>query len=123
MLHRLAVPLLIAILGMVAPAAADDMDDAVAALKKDAPYETARLGLFVAGWRAAPEDASLEPDARCGGRDEICAAYPETDGCSGTGLAFCAFRFTKPDGTILSITTAGEPLTDLGVHDWRVETP
>lgn len=123
MLHRFAVTLLLAVLSSVMPAVADDMDDAVASLKKDAPYETARLGLFVAGWRAAPQDAALTPEVRCNFRNEICAAYIETDGCSGTGQAFCSFRLMKPDGTILSVTTAGEPLTGLSVYGWEVAKP
>ena len=104
------------------PASADDIDDSVASLKKDAPYAPARLPLFAAGWVPAPEDRESGPEARCSFRTDICLAYPEAEACSGTGMGYCAFRFEK-DGAALWITTVGEPVTDLTVYDWRLERP
>lgn len=105
----------------VAFATADAMDDDVT-LTKDAPYETARLSLFIRGWRAAPEGSNTA-DQRCFGRPEICAAYPETNQCSGTGVGACQFLFSNEDRKVLAVTTEGESLDGLSVSGWKLSGP
>ena len=84
------------------------------------PYDAARARVLAAGW--VPQDLSKEDVAqRCSARAEICAAYPETEACAGTGEGQCLFLFTKPDGSRARIQTVGEALPDLTVD--RVEDP
>lgn len=102
-----------------APALAASADDAVAALKKGVPYSQARQDLMKGGWMAAPIDLKLDKETRCGTRIEICVAYPETESCSGTGMGFCLFRFEDAGRRVLTVTTVGEELPDLTVHEWE----
>ena len=84
------------------------------------PYDAARARVIAAGW--VPQDLSKEDAAqRCGAREAICAAYPETEACAGTGEGQCLFLFTKPGGARARIQTVGEELPDLTVD--RVEDP
>lgn len=102
-----------------APAHADALDDAVAALVQDAPYAEAREKLLAAGWQPMAFDMTTLA-GRCSFREEICTTYPEAEDCSGTGMGFCLFRF-EADGRKLSVTTAGEEITDLVVYGWETE--
>lgn len=113
----------VALFCALSPAHADVADEAVAALEKGVPYAVARLQLLQNGWSPAPSEPDEKAETRCGGRIEICQAYPETDACSGTGMGFCLFRFTSGAGAVVSVTTTGEELADLTVHDWRTERP
>lgn len=103
-------------------AVADGADDGVSSLQKGAHYETARLGLFIRGWRAGPSsDPGTTAAQRCGARVEICNAYPETESCAGTGLGQCAFRFVDDNGRHLRVVTVGEALTDLVIDSSGLE--
>lgn len=102
--------------------AADGADDGVSSIRKGERYETARLGLFIRGWRAGPSDEpGTTSEQRCGARIEICHAYPETESCAGTGLGQCAFRFVDEGGRHLRVVTVGEALTDLVVDSSGLE--
>ncbi|ONF47818.1 hypothetical protein RSM1_17605 [Methylobacterium radiotolerans] len=78
------------------------------------PIDEARTALIAAGWtpvRGAPSDDARE-------RDLARRGVIEVDGCSGTGLAYCSFRYAGAAGT-LSVTTMGEG--DLPeVHEYRI---
>lgn len=69
------------------------------------PIDKARTLLQRAGWAPIPGDPAQQ---NLGWAKDIAAAgVPEVDDCSGTGFAFCAFRYSGPAGE-LSVTTAGE---------------
>src|SRR2546421_11409490 len=70
---------------------------------KGTPYKSARATLLARGWspvQAATQDC--EP-----GREDICAAYPETQSCAGTGYGICTFDFRSPTGSLIEIVTHG----------------
>jgi hypothetical protein len=69
------------------------------------PIDEARARLTRAGWTPVPGDPAQHAHSQAA---EIAAAgVPEVEDCSGTGFAFCAYRYTGPAGD-LSVTTAGE---------------
>ena len=66
---------------------------------KGTSYSVARGKLMAAGYRPVPSGNSAE--SRCSaGRQDVCAAYPETISCSGTGSAPCHFIFSGPGGAV-----------------------
>ena len=69
------------------------------------PIDKARKLLLSAGWKPVPGDPAQQ--ALGWAKDIAAAGVPEVDDCSGTGFAFCAFRYSGPAGE-LSVTTAGE---------------
>ena len=81
--------------------------------QKGEPYATARLALISVGWRASP----AERDCGWEWREDVCSAYQETESCSGTGMGFCAFRFTNANGETMRVVTTGESVQELVVHD------
>ena len=82
------------------------------ALRKGTPYSSVRETLIKQGFSPLgfPKD---EQQRRCGGRTEICEAFPETSGCAGTGRGQCQFVFRGPRGSFVVITTIGEELAQL----------
>jgi hypothetical protein len=69
------------------------------------PIDKARKLLLSAGWHPVPGDPAQQ--ALGWAKDIAAAGVPEVDDCSGTGFAFCAYRYSSPAGE-LSVTTAGE---------------
>jgi len=63
----------------------------------------------VRGARAAP---GCEP-----GRDDVCAAYPETQSCAGTGFGLCSFDFRSSSGQMIEIVTHGAAVGKLTVSE------
>lgn len=69
------------------------------------PIDKARTLLQQSGWTPVPGDPAQHAFSQAA---EIAAAgVPEVEDCSGTGFAFCAYRYTGPAGD-LSVITAGE---------------
>ena len=69
------------------------------------PIDKARVLLQGAGWKPVPGDPTQQ---RLGwARDLAAAGVPEVEDCSGTGFAFCAFRYSGAAGD-LTVVTAGE---------------
>lgn len=69
------------------------------------PIDQARTLLMRAGWTPVPGDPAQQ--ALGWAKDIAAAGVPEVEDCSGTGMAFCGFRYAGPAGE-LSVTTAGE---------------
>src|SRR3954465_12778164 len=69
---------------------------------KSTLYEEARRSLTALGWQPASgmKGCSI-------GREDVCDTFPETDYCSGTGLARCSFLWRK-DGSLIEAGTVGE---------------
>ncbi|RUV45348.1 KTSC domain-containing protein [Mesorhizobium sp. M1A.T.Ca.IN.004.03.1.1] len=88
-------------------------------LQSGMTYPEARQTLLNRGWRPANV-----AEGRCVGRPEVCATYPETDDCAGTGLGQCKFLFTDGKGSVLAVVTVGEdPLLVDNSHIEREVTP
>jgi hypothetical protein len=69
------------------------------------PIDEARAVLQRSGWTPIPGDPAKHAFSQA---TEIAAAgVPEVEDCSGTGFAFCAYRYSSPAGD-LSVITAGE---------------
>jgi hypothetical protein len=69
------------------------------------PIDEARVVLQRSGWTPIPGDPAKHAFSQA---TEIAAAgVPEVEDCSGTGFAFCAYRYSSPTGD-LSVITAGE---------------
>ncbi|WP_374392329.1 hypothetical protein [Tabrizicola sp.] len=69
------------------------------------PIDKARDLLLQSGWQPVPGDPAQQ---NLGWAGELAAAgVPEVEDCSGTGFAFCSFRYSGPAGE-LSVVTAGE---------------
>ncbi len=62
------------------------------------PYPEARKKLLSLGWEPVPSRTTCPPDVH------ECKTYPETLFCSGSGLARCAFRWSK-SGALIEIDT------------------
>lgn len=75
--------------------------------KKDAPYTQVREQLLRAGFLAEQLPAA-ETDRCAPGRTEICATFPETRWCLGTGKATCEFVLRNPRGGLVQVTAVGE---------------
>lgn len=69
------------------------------------PIDKARTRLMRAGWTPVPGDPAQQSLGWA--KDIAAAGVPEVEDCSGTGMAFCAFRYSGPAGE-LAVTTAGE---------------
>lgn len=69
------------------------------------PIDEARARLMRVGW----QPVSGDPAQQSFGQAQAIAAagIPEVEDCSGTGFAFCAYRYTGQAGS-LSVVTAGE---------------
>jgi hypothetical protein len=72
---------------------------------EDLPINEARTRLTRAGWTPVPGDPAQQGLGWA--KDIAAAGVPEVEDCSGTGLAFCAFRYTGAAGE-LTVVTAGE---------------
>lgn len=69
------------------------------------PIDEARKSLMRAGWTPVPGDPAQQGLGWA--KDIAAAGVPEVEDCSGTGFAFCAYRYTGTAGD-LSVVTAGE---------------
>jgi hypothetical protein len=80
---------------------------------KGTPYARARAALLARGWSPVKsETQACEP-----GREDVCAAYPETQSCAGTGLGICAFDFRSPSGSLIEIVTHGGHVGQLTISE------
>jgi hypothetical protein len=80
---------------------------------KGTPYATARATLLARGWSPVkPPTPGCEP-----GREDVCAAYPETQSCAGTGYGICTFDFRSPSGSLIEIVTHGGSVRQLTVSE------
>ena len=97
-----------------APALGQDAGPA-APIKRGQSYDAARGALLKAGFQPVRQTE----EGRCApGREDVCDAYPETQGCSGTGFAFCGFTWRRGAQTLF-VTTSGEEVGELRVAGWR----
>jgi hypothetical protein len=72
---------------------------------EDLPINEARALLLSFGWQPVPGDPAQQGLGWA--KDIAAAGVPEVGDCSGTGLAFCAFRYSGAAGD-LTVITAGE---------------
>jgi hypothetical protein len=89
------------------PAAEEPVCDGTATIPQieGLPIDQARTLLQRAGWTPVPGDPAQQAQSQAA---KIAAAgVPEVEDCSGTGFAFCAYRYSGPAGD-LSVITAGE---------------
>jgi hypothetical protein len=90
----------------------------IPALPKGTPYAKARGMLMEKGFRPVP--AAEQDDARCSaGRQDVCAAYPETISCAGTGAAACHFIFSSVSGDAVTVIADGRDAGRLKITDTR----
>ena len=89
------------------PAAEEPVCNGTAAVPaiEDLPIDKARTVLQSAGWTPVPGDPAQQ--GLSWAKDIAAAGVPEVDDCSGTGFAFCAFRYSGSAGD-LTVITAGE---------------
>lgn len=85
----------------------------VPTFRKGMPYAAARAELLKRGW--TPVNAKA-PDCEPG-REEVCATYPETQSCAGTGLGLCTFDFRSPSGSLIEIVTHGGNVKHLTISE------
>lgn len=106
--------------GILASANADDASPkknfrqcAPPAIENASGYNQARSIILKAGYRPAPTNDNLETreTSDCHPKKrwyaEACAAYPEIQACSGTGVGYCKMQFVNSNEDILEIITAG----------------
>lgn len=86
---------------------------AIPKFHKGTPYALARAELLHRGW--TPIKAT-EPGCEVG-REDVCAAYPETQSCAGTGFGLCSFDFRSPAGQMIEIVTHGAAVGGLTVSE------
>ena len=75
-------------------------------IKKGTPYAIARGDMLSAG-NVPDYHVDTDPE-HCTPNPGTCRIYPETDSCSGTGLAYCRFGWTAREGGHYFIVTTGE---------------
>jgi hypothetical protein len=81
--------------------------------RKGTSYATARATLLARGWSPVKAStSSCEP-----GQEDICAAYPETQSCAGTGFGMCTFEFKSRSGSPIEIVTHGGSVQKLTVSE------
>jgi hypothetical protein len=71
------------------------------------PINKARAALSEKGWTPVAGEPKTDPAEFGREIDLIKQGIVEVDSCSGTGLAYCGYKYRGPAGT-LSVTTAGE---------------
>ena len=82
------------------------------------PYATARGVLIGKNFR--PVVSGDRDYSRCSaGRQDVCAAYPETIACAGTGSAACRFIFSGPNGASVTLVADGPNVGRLKVTATR----
>jgi hypothetical protein len=85
--------------GAAALAAGAALAGDIPAIPDGMPYATARGVLIGRGFR--PVVSGERDMSRCSaGRQDVCAAYPETIACAGTGNAACRFIFSGPKTSV-----------------------
>ncbi len=70
------------------------------------PYTLARRRLIFD--RNIPLPVPITQHKNCVGADDVCAAYPETEYCQGTGDRECSFRWKDRSGHLFMVMTTGE---------------
>jgi hypothetical protein len=104
-------------MGLIATAGAA-LAQEVPVLRKGTPYSTARGLLLEKGFR--PVASAEQDEGRCSaGRQDVCAAYPETISCSGTGAGACHFIFASPAGGAVTVIAEGRDAGRLKITDTR----
>lgn len=85
------------------------------------PIDKARAALIAAGWAPVSSEPSQgAEDVRVGREEDLARrGLIEVDGCAGTGLGYCSFKYSGPAGT-LSVTTVGDAYMP-EVDDYDVE--
>lgn len=82
-------------------------------LTKGMAYAKARSTLLAQGWTPVIATApGCEP-----GREDVCARYPETQSCAGTGYGICTFDFRSASGALIQIVTHGGKVGQLTVSE------
>jgi hypothetical protein len=98
--------------------AAPALAGTIPVIPQGTPYAAARGQLMSKGFRPVPSGNRAE--TRCSaGRQDVCAAYPETISCSGTGSAPCRFIFNGADGTAVTLVAEGGDVGRLRVTALR----
>lgn len=94
----------------------------VPSLKKSMLYAEAREMVVASGWSPA---GLFQHDVlqNCMSREDVCARYPETVSCSGSGLGLCRFAFKNSSSRTLIIITKGELVESLQLEEWFVDSP
>ena len=103
---------------------------ATALLKKGEPFSHARAKLLRDGWKPLETNLKMAdgtPERTFGdARDIFKAGYREIEMCTGTGLNYCFFFYTKHGGC-LRLITQGEYLADYHaeprVDSWSHQCP
>lgn len=86
---------------------------AIPKFHKGIPYAHARAELLRRGWTPVKATApGCEP-----GREDVCAAYPETQSCAGTGFGLCSFDFRSRSGQMTEVVTHGGNVRGLTVSE------
>jgi hypothetical protein len=96
-------------LALPAPALAAKVPSFV---KSGRAYGPVRVKLLAKSW--VPADNQREEGA-CWEKDDRCALL-EARSCSGTGLGLCLMAWRHRDGTILTLSTAGETEAELVIY-------
>lgn len=94
----------------------------VPSLKKSMLYAEAREKVLAAGWSPA---GLFQHDVlqNCMSREDVCARYPETVSCSGSGLGLCRFAFKNSSSRTLIVITKGELVESLQLEEWFLDSP
>lgn len=91
-------------------------------LKKSMSYAEAREKILASGWQ--PSGLFQNDVAQnCMSREDVCARYPETVSCSGSGLGLCRFAFRNPNNRTLVVITKGELVERLQIEEWFLGSP
>lgn len=83
-------------------------------LHQDKPYAEVRSVLIEAGWQPIAQSHSSSYDRNIS--DEL--GYEELVTCSGTGLGWCSFAFSAPNGQELGVNTFGGQ--EMLLYNWSV---
>jgi hypothetical protein len=73
----------------------------------------ARQVLFAEGWEAGPVPIDDDTDAFGHAARK---QFPELDTCSGTGFGFCAYVYSKEEGQIMRVISAGGEPDEMANH-------
>jgi hypothetical protein len=98
-------PYVLAALGLALLAGPANAEAPVPRIAKGKLYSTVRVDLAALGWKPAP--AKGEQSGCTIGREDVCAQYPETEFCAGTGMGACGFLWAK-NNTLIQVKTVGE---------------
>lgn len=80
-------------------------------------YSRARDWLLQAGWQKGVNET--DPSIRCGERPDVCAAFPEADGCSYNNSWRCVMIFHNGQNDELLITVDARDPKKLTFSGWE----